>query len=115
MTAYAAEAITDAGSTQLVLAAVLGIAVVVLLIAWGKWHPFLALVMGSATLGVFAGADAEAIIKSFVTGTGTTAGTVGLLIALGSMIGALLADSGGADGIVKRIVDSVHGNALPWA
>jgi GntP family gluconate:H+ symporter len=115
MTAYAAEAITDAGSTQLVLAAVLGIAVVVLLIAWGKWHPFLALVMGSATLGVFAGANAEAIIKSFVTGTGTTAGTVGLLIALGSMIGALLADSGGADGIVKRIVDSVHGNALPWA
>ncbi|MEV6490536.1 gluconate:H+ symporter [Actinoplanes sp. NPDC051633] len=115
MTALAAEAITDAGSTQLILAAVLGIVVVILLIAWAKWHPFLALILGSATLGIVAGAGAEDIVKSFTTGTGTTAGGVGLLIALGSMIGALLADSGGADGIVKRIVDKVSGGALPWA
>ncbi|MEV7627554.1 SLC13 family permease [Actinoplanes sp. NPDC089786] len=115
MQVYAAEAITDAGGTQLVLAAVLGIAVVILLIAWAKWHPFLALVLGAATLGIVAGAGPEAVVKSFTTGTGTTAGNVGLLIALGSMIGALLADSGGADGIVKRIVDRVSGGALPWA
>ena len=112
---YAAEAITDAGGTQLVLAAVLGIVVVILLIAWAKWHPFLALVLGAATLGITAGAAPEATVKSFTTGVGTTAGNVGLLIALGSMIGALLADSGGADGIVKRIVDRVSTGKLPWA
>ncbi|MGX6601453.1 GntP family permease [Micromonosporaceae bacterium Da 78-11] len=115
MTTLAAEAITNAGTGQLVLAAVLGIVVVILLITWAKWHPFLALILGSAVLGLVAGAAPDAVITSFSTGLGTTVGTVGLLIALGSMIGALLAESGGADGIVNRIVNSVSGSALPWA
>ena len=115
MTTLAAEAITNAGAGQLILAAVLGIAVVVLLIAWAKWHPFLALILGSAVLGLVAGASPANTVTSFTTGLGTTVGSVGLLIALGSMIGALLAESGGADGIVSRIVNSVSGAALPWA
>src|SRR4249920_651981 len=112
MRTLAAEAITDAGTAQLVLAAVLGIVVVVLLIAWAKWHPFLSLILGSAVLGVVAGASPAAVVTSFTTGLGSTVGSVGLLIALGSMIGALLAQSGGADGIVNRIVNSVGGSAL---
>ena len=115
MTTIAAEAITDAGTGQLVLAAVLGIVAVILLIAWAKWHPLLALIVGAAVLGLVAGASPGAVVTSFTTGLGTTVGSVGLLIALGSMIGALLADSGGADGIVSRIVNSVSGSALPWA
>ncbi|MEU4240184.1 gluconate:H+ symporter [Actinoplanes sp. NPDC026619] len=115
MTPLAAEAITDAGTGQLVLAAVLGIAVVIVLIAWAKWHPFLSLIIGSAVLGLVAGAGPADVVTSFTTGLGSTVGSVGLLIALGSMIGALLAESGGADGIVNRIVDRVSGNALPWA
>jgi GntP family gluconate:H+ symporter len=115
MTSLAAEAITDAGTGQLVLAAVLGIAVVILLIAWAKWHPFLALILGSATLGLVAGASPGDTVTSFTSGLGSTVGSVGLLIALGSMIGALLAESGGADGIVNRIVERVSGSALPWA
>jgi len=111
----AAEAITSAGTGQLVLAAVLGIAAVVLLIAWAKWHPFLALVLGAAVLGVVAGAAPGATVTSFTTGVGSTVGSVGLLIALGSMIGALLAESGGADGIVNTIVRKFSGSALPWA
>ncbi|MGW4940734.1 GntP family permease [Actinoplanes sp. NPDC004185] len=111
----AAEAITSAGTGQLVLAAVLGIAVVVLLIAWAKWHPFLALILGAAVLGVVAGAAPGDTITSFTTGVGSTVGSVGLLIALGSMIGALLAESGGADGIVSTIVRRFSGSALPWA
>ncbi|MEV6304788.1 gluconate:H+ symporter [Actinoplanes sp. NPDC051861] len=115
MSTIAAEAITDAGTGQLVLAAVLAIAAVVLLIAWAKWHPFLALIGGSAVLGLVAGAAPGATVDSFTTGLGNTVGSVGLLIALGSMIGALLAESGGADGIVNRIVNGVSGAALPWA
>jgi GntP family gluconate:H+ symporter len=115
MTTIAAEAITDAGTGQLILAAVLGILAVILLIAWAKWHPFLALIMGSAVLGLVAGASPGSTVTSFTTGLGSTVGSVGLLIALGSMIGALLAESGGADGIVSRIVDRVSGSALPWA
>jgi GntP family gluconate:H+ symporter len=115
MSTLAAEPLTNAGSGQLILAAVLGIAVVILLIAWAKWHPFLALILGSAVLGLVAGVGPGAIVTSFTTGLGTTVGSVGLLIALGSMIGALLAQSGGADSIVRRIVNGVSGAALPWA
>jgi GntP family gluconate:H+ symporter len=111
----AAEATKASGNGQLILAAVLGIAVVIVLIAWAKWHPFLALVLGSAVLGLVAGFGPSKTVISFTTGLGTTVGSVGLLIALGSMIGALLAQSGGADGIVGRVVNSVSGAALPWA
>src|SRR3954467_191420 len=115
MTTLAADPISHAGTGQLVLAALLGIAVVVLLIAWAKWHPFLALILGAAVLGLVAGAAPGATIKSFTTGVGNTVGSVGLLIALGAMIGALLAESGGADGIVATIVEKFSGRALPWA
>jgi GntP family gluconate:H+ symporter len=115
MNALAAAAAPSAGSGQLILAAVLGIAVVIVLIAWAKWHPFLALVIGSAVMGLVAALGPSKTVTSFTTGLGTTVGTIGLLIALGSMIGALLAESGGADGIVNRVVNRVHGNALPWA
>ncbi|MBB5828419.1 GntT/GntP/DsdX family permease [Micromonospora carbonacea] len=110
-----AEPLTDAGDAQLIVAALLGIAAVVVLIAWGKVHPFLALILGAGVLGVVAGVGAEAIVTSFSGGVGSTVGGVGLLIALGAMIGGLLAESGGADGIVTRIVDRVSGQALPWA
>ncbi|WP_320064976.1 SLC13 family permease [Micromonospora sp. RTGN7] len=110
-----AEPLTDAGDAQLIVAALLGIAAVVVLIAWAKVHPFLALILGAGVLGVVAGVAPEAMITSFTGGVGSTVGGVGLLIALGAMIGGLLAESGGADGIVTRIVDRVSGKALPWA
>ena len=116
MIVFAAEAATpSAGTGQLILAAVLGIAAVVVLIAWAKWHPFLALIVGSAVLGLVAALGPGKTVTSFSTGLGTTVGSVGLLIALGSMIGALLAESGGADGIVARVMNRVSGSALPWA
>src|SRR3954463_1129105 len=115
MTTLAAEATRTAGNGQLILAAVLGIATVVVLIAWAKWHPFLALIAGSAVLGLVAALGPGKTVMSFSLGLGTTVGTVGLLIALGSIIGALLAESGGADGIVRRVVAGVSASALPWA
>jgi GntP family gluconate:H+ symporter len=115
MTLIAAAAAPSAGSGQLILAAVLGIAAVIVLIAWAKWHPFLALVVGTAILGLVAQLGPSKTVTSFSTGLGSTVGSVGLLIALGSMIGALLAESGGADGIVSRVVNGVSGAALPWA
>jgi GntP family gluconate:H+ symporter len=116
MTVLAAAAVdhTD-NSTQLVIAALLGIAAVVVLIVGLKVHPFVSLIIGSAVLGVVAGVSPGDIIASFTTGLGATTGSVGLLIALGAMIGGLLTASGGADRIVNRIVDRVSPRALPWA
>ncbi len=110
-----ADKITDAGNTQLLIAALVGIAVVVLTITWLKIHPFLGLMLGTAALGVVASVAPEDILASFVKGFGNTMGAVGLLIALGAMIGKLLTDTGGAEEIVDRIVGNVSQNKLPWA
>jgi GntP family gluconate:H+ symporter len=100
---------------RLILAALLGIAAVVLLITWLKVHPFLALILGSGLLGIVGGLAFSDTIASFQTGVGTTVGNVGLLIALGAMIGGLLAESGGADRVVNAFVDHVSARRLPWA
>lgn len=111
-----ADAVDHTGNdAQLVVAALLGIAVVVLLITWLKMHPFLALMIGSAVLGAVAAVSATDIVTSFTSGVGSTVGSVGLLIALGAMIGGLLTASGGADGVVRAIVGRVGSGALPWA
>ncbi len=55
------------------------------------------------------------IVASFTGGFGTTMGTVGILIALGAMVGKLLADSGGSDTIVDTIIGKVGTRGLPWA
>src|SRR4051794_24738978 len=115
MTVLAAEAIEHTSNdTQLVLAAVLGIAVVVVLITWLKVHPFLALMIGAGVIGVVAGVAAADIVTSFTDGVGTTVGGVGLLIALGAMIGGMLAESGGADTVVHAFTDRVSPGKLPW-
>jgi GntP family gluconate:H+ symporter len=102
------------GDAQLITAAVLGFATVILLITVVKLHPFRALVFGAGVLGVVAGLGLDATITSFTNGVGATVGSVGLLVAVGSMIGGLLADSGGADRIVDRVVSSVSDHRLPW-
>jgi GntP family gluconate:H+ symporter len=108
-------ALSDAGHTQLLLAAILGIATVVLLIVVAKFHPLLGLMLGTAVLAAVAAVPPEDALGSFVTGVGDTFGSVGLLIALGAMLGKLLADSGGANRIVDTIVDRVGPKRLPWA
>ena len=99
---------------QLILAAVVGVAVIVVLITWLRIHPFLALLLGSLVTGLVAGMPADAATASFITGFGATSGSVGILIALGAMYGKLLADSGGADRIVDTLVSRTSVRALPW-
>jgi GntP family gluconate:H+ symporter len=109
------QPLTDAGNTQLVIAALLGIATVVVLIVWGKVHPFLSLMLGTGVMGAVAGVAPLDIVNSFTVGFGDTVGSVGLLIALGAMIGKILADSGGSDTIVDTIIGRVSNAGLPWA
>ncbi|KZE41200.1 GntP family permease [Microbacterium sp. T32] len=99
---------------QLVTAALIGIALIVVLITWGKLHPFLALTIGAFTTGVVAGMPIGTAVTSFTGGFGSTMGGVGILIALGAIYGKLLADSGGADRIVDTLVARATPRSLPW-
>jgi GntP family gluconate:H+ symporter len=101
--------------TRLIMAAVVGVALIVVLITQLKVHPFLALALGSGALGAVAGMSLEKMIASFSNGLGMVVASVGVLIALGSMLGKLLAESGGADQIVDTIISKSSARTLPWA
>ncbi len=105
----------DLHDTRLILAVVVGIAVIVVLITQLKVHPFLALMLGSGTLGAVAGMSLDGIITAFGKGFGDVAAAVGILIALGAMLAKLLVDSGGADQIVDTILGKSGPRSLPWA
>ncbi|MDF3142650.1 MULTISPECIES: gluconate:H+ symporter [unclassified Streptomyces] len=109
------EPITSAGHAQLGIAVLAGIAVIVLLITQFKLHAFLSLTLGTLVLGAIAGAPLDKAIASFTTGLGTTVAGVGVLIALGAILGKMLADSGGADQIVDTILAKAGGRSMPWA
>lgn len=101
--------------TQLIVVTVIGIAIIVALIMALKMHPFLALVLGSAFIGFAADVTPAKIITNFETGVGATLQEVGLLIALGAMLGKLLADSGGADKVIDKLLASARPAVVPWA
>jgi GntP family gluconate:H+ symporter len=101
--------------TAMVIWTLIAIAVVVVLITRYKIHPFLALILGSGVVGLGAGLSAAKAISSFESGFGTTLGGVGILVALGTILGKLLADSGGADQVVDTIVGRAGERRLPWA
>ena len=101
--------------TQLLVVAALGIALIVVLIAKFKLHPFLALVLGSAFVGLASGVELAKIISNFEDGVGGVLKEVGLLIALGAMLGKLLADSGGANRVVDTLLAKASGNRVVWS
>ncbi|WP_240987244.1 gluconate:H+ symporter [Arthrobacter sp. Soil736] len=101
--------------TQLLVVAGLGIALIVVLIAKLKLHPFLALVLGSAFVGLASGVELPKIITNFEEGVGGVLKEVGLLIALGAMLGKLLADSGGANRVVDTLLEKASGNKVVWS
>ena len=107
--------IEPAGSDlQLILAAIIGVAVIIVLITWLKVHPFLALAIGAIGVGVGAGLAPNAAVTSFGAGFGATMAGVGILVGFGAMFGKLLADSGGADRIVDSLVSRSSTRTLPW-
>lgn len=99
---------------QLIIAALVGVAVIILLITWLKVHPFLALSIGAVGVGVGAGLAPAVAVTSFSAGFGSTMAGVGILVGFGAMFGKLLADSGGADRIVDSLVTRSSARTLPW-
>ena len=100
--------------TRLLLVALAGIALIVVLIAALDMHPFLALILGSALVGFGSGVASADVIANFEDGVGKTLMEVGLLIALGAMLGKLLAESGGADQVVETLVGRSGARLVPW-
>ena len=89
---------------NLIIAVVLGIAILLFLILKLKINAFIALLVGSITVGLIAGLNAEQIIQTIKDGMGNTLGFVATVVGLGAMFGAILETSGGAKTIANFMI-----------
>ncbi|MEJ5155183.1 gluconate:H+ symporter [Gluconobacter wancherniae] len=88
---------------------------VVILIARFRLNPFIVLFTVSILLALIAGMPADKVVGSFEAGAGHVLGHVGTVIALGTMLGKMLAESGGADRIALTISNVAGRRRVDWA
>ncbi len=101
--------------TNLIIAVLGGIAVLLFLILKLRIHAFLALLIGSITVGLVAGLDAKEIIDTIQQGMGGTLGFVATVVGLGAMFGAILEASGGAKTIADFMISKFGLQRAPLA
>ena len=101
--------------TSLLLVAALGVALVVLLITWVRIPAFMALAAGSFFVGLGARMPLADIPRAFQQGVGDTLGFIAMVVGLGTVIGKLLAESGGAVVVSRVLVGALGEKRLDWA
>lgn len=85
------------------LPALVALALLVALVTWRQVNGFLALLLAALAAGVGAGLDPLAVLRYFQEGLGVTLGGVAGMIALGAMLGRLLAATGAAEVLAERL------------
>ncbi|RDI22678.1 GntP family permease [Pseudacidovorax intermedius] len=91
------------------------IALVLLIVTRPRLHPLLALLVVSIGAGLTTGMPLDKLMQAIVGGAGKTLGAVGLVVALGAMLGKLLADAGVTETLANAILDRASRRMLPWA
>ncbi|MCS4509901.1 GntP family permease [Xylophilus ampelinus] len=91
------------------------LALVALIVSRLRLHPLLALLIVSLATGLVTGMPLEKVVQAVSGGAGKTLGAVGLVVALGAMLGKLLADSGVTDSVANAVIRRASRRALPWA
>jgi GntP family gluconate:H+ symporter len=99
----------------LLLAALSAVIVLILLIAVVKLNPFIVLFLTSLALAVVAGMPTAAIVKSFEIGLGNTLGHIAIVVGLGTMLGKMMAESGGATRIAYTLINLFGEKNVHWA
>ncbi|MFM0517110.1 GntP family permease [Caballeronia jiangsuensis] len=101
--------------SMLLLYAVIAIAVLILMIARYKVYPFLVLMIVSVLLALAVGMPMDKIVKSFETGNGNTLGHIAVVVGLGTMLGKMMAESGGAERIANTLINLFGEKNIHWA
>ncbi len=87
----------------------------ILLISWGKLNPLLAFLLVSITAGLLLGIPFDKIMGSVQKGIGDTLGSLVIIIALGAMLGKLVAESGAAQKIASVMMNAFGIKYVQWA
>jgi GntP family gluconate:H+ symporter len=111
---------------NLIFLALAAVAALVVFVTRWKFNPFIALALASLIVGAGAVAmgvtpkDARApltmvgVIEGFGAGIGKTLGGIAAVIGLGTMLGKLLAESGGAEVLAKRFAAIFGPKRVIW-
>ena len=94
------------------LAAIVGL---IILVAYFKINAFIALILASLFVAICSGKPLLASAKAFQDGVGTTLAFIAVIVGLGTMLGKLLAESGGAEVIATRFIKLFGQKHLSWA
>ncbi|CAJ1314034.1 GntP family permease [Paenibacillus sp. PK4536] len=101
--------------TTLLVWALVAIVILIVMIAKYKWNPFVVLLMASLFLGLVIGMAPLDVVKSVQSGLGGTLGSIAIVIGLGTMLGKMMAESGGAEQIATTMVNRFGEKNIPWA
>ncbi|HEX4285298.1 MAG TPA: gluconate:H+ symporter [Terracidiphilus sp.] len=105
----------DPHSIFLLSATVIAVVCLILLIAILKLNPFITLFLVSLGLALAVGMPPTSVIHSFENGMGATLGHIAVVVALGTMLGKLMAESGGADQIAHTLIHFFGEKRVHWA
>jgi H+/gluconate symporter-like permease len=98
----------------LINTAVAIIAVVVMIVRF-KFNPVISLVLGSAYLGLAVGLGVQETIDAIMKGFGDIMAEVGLLIAFGVLMGAILQQTGAIQRLVQALLKTFGPRRMPYA
>jgi GntP family gluconate:H+ symporter len=105
----------DPHSIFLLAAALVAVIGLVVLIAVFKLNPFITLLVASLALAAVVGMPLQTVIHSFEAGLGGTLGHIAVVVALGTMLGKMMAESGGAEQIANTLIDFFGEKRITWA
>ncbi|MGX9133741.1 GntP family permease [Rummeliibacillus sp. JY-2-4R] len=99
----------------LIIITLLAIGIVIVAVSVFKWHAFISLLIASLFLAIFTGMKLDEIVKAYETGVGGTLGHLIGIIALGAILGKMLAESGAGLRIANFFIKVFGEKKLPWA
>lgn len=104
-----------APDTLLLVEATIAIVGLVILVSVVRVHPFVALTIAAGFIGVASGMPADKIVAAFQEGFGGVLGFVGVIVGLGTMLGKLMVESGGAAEIAQTLIRAFGERRVHWA
>ncbi|WP_304516603.1 gluconate:H+ symporter [Cecembia rubra] len=93
----------------------ISIAVLILLITWLKFNPFIAFLISSILAGILLDVPLELLAGSIQKGIGSLLGDLVIIIVMGAMLGKLVAESGAAQRISDVLMGIFGVKNVTWA
>ncbi len=105
----------DSHGIFLLTAVLVAVVALVLMIAVVKVNPFISLFLASLGLAVAVKMPLSSVVKSFEAGLGGTLGHIAIVVGLGTMLGKMMAESGGAERIATTLIGWFGEKNIHWA